>query len=127
MARPADLAADQVHDISVFWLGGGVVVGLILTPYRRVLMRPGPWRAQADSPGDARRLQRVASFAGLNELMARDVPSSIQGGDWCARRRRRRCRAHEFGTRPCMGSLAPEIGGSVIDRFAVCRSRDAAE
>jgi hypothetical protein len=33
------------NKISVLWLGGGIAVGLLLTPHRRVLLTPGPWIA----------------------------------------------------------------------------------
>ncbi len=33
------------NKISVLWLGGGIAVGLLLTPARRHLLTPGPWIA----------------------------------------------------------------------------------
>src|SRR5512143_1556640 len=39
----AVLGLGLLHKISVFWLGGGLLVGLLLTPYRRALLAPGPW------------------------------------------------------------------------------------
>ncbi|MGE5179644.1 MAG: glycosyltransferase family 39 protein [Bacteroidota bacterium] len=37
------LGLGLLNKISVFWLGGGLLVGLLLTPYRRALRTPGPW------------------------------------------------------------------------------------
>jgi dolichyl-phosphate-mannose-protein mannosyltransferase len=37
------LGLGLLNKISVFWLGGGLLVGLLLTPCRRALLTPGPW------------------------------------------------------------------------------------
>jgi hypothetical protein len=39
------LGLGLMNKISVLWLGGGLAVGLLLTPYRRVLRTRGPWIA----------------------------------------------------------------------------------
>ncbi|MGH9463288.1 MAG: glycosyltransferase family 39 protein [Vicinamibacteria bacterium] len=39
------LGLGLLNKISVLWLGGGMVVGLLLTPHRRVLRQIGPWLA----------------------------------------------------------------------------------
>jgi hypothetical protein len=39
------LGLGLLNKISVLWLGGGMVVGLLLTPHRRVLRQTGPWLA----------------------------------------------------------------------------------
>ncbi len=36
-----------LNKISVLWLGGGIAVGLVLTPARRLLLTRGPWIAGA--------------------------------------------------------------------------------
>ena len=45
MALGAILGVGLLNKISVLWLGGGLAVGLLLTPYRRVLRAPWPWAA----------------------------------------------------------------------------------
>lgn len=35
------------NKISILWLGGGIALGLLLTPHRRVLLTPWPWIAGA--------------------------------------------------------------------------------
>jgi hypothetical protein len=39
------LGLGLLNKISVLWLGAGLLVGLMLTPLRRSLKRPGPWLA----------------------------------------------------------------------------------
>jgi hypothetical protein len=39
------LGAGLMNKISVLWLAGGMVIGLLLTPHRRVLRRVWPWAA----------------------------------------------------------------------------------
>jgi len=39
------LGLGLLNKVSVLWLEAGVFVGLLLTPYRRVLREPGPWIA----------------------------------------------------------------------------------
>jgi 4-amino-4-deoxy-L-arabinose transferase-like glycosyltransferase len=41
------LGAALLNKVSALWLGGGILVGLLLTPHRRVLRTPGPWLAAA--------------------------------------------------------------------------------
>ena len=41
------LGLGLLNKTSVLWFGGGVTVGLVLTPYRRLLRTPGPWIAAA--------------------------------------------------------------------------------
>ena len=41
----AVLGLGLLNKISVLWLGAGLVVGLLLTPMRRSLLKPGPWLA----------------------------------------------------------------------------------
>ncbi|RPJ74804.1 MAG: phospholipid carrier-dependent glycosyltransferase, partial [Acidobacteria bacterium] len=36
-----------LNKTSVLWFGGGLAVGLIVTPFRRLIARPGPWAAAA--------------------------------------------------------------------------------
>jgi 4-amino-4-deoxy-L-arabinose transferase-like glycosyltransferase len=40
-----------LNKISVLWLGGGIAVGLVLTPARRLLLTRGPWIAVAIALG----------------------------------------------------------------------------
>jgi hypothetical protein len=39
------LGLGLLNKISTLWLGGGILVGLLLSPHRRMLRRPGPWIA----------------------------------------------------------------------------------
>jgi 4-amino-4-deoxy-L-arabinose transferase-like glycosyltransferase len=39
------LGLGLLNKISVLWLGFGIALGLLLTPHRRALLRPGPWVA----------------------------------------------------------------------------------
>lgn len=39
------LGLGLLNKASVFWLGGGIALGLLLTPHRRVFMKPWPWVA----------------------------------------------------------------------------------
>jgi 4-amino-4-deoxy-L-arabinose transferase-like glycosyltransferase len=41
------LGLGLLNKISVLWLGGGIAVGLVLTPARRLLLTRGPWIAGA--------------------------------------------------------------------------------
>ena len=41
------LGLGLLNKVSVLWLGAGVGVGILLTPYRRVLRTPWPWAAAA--------------------------------------------------------------------------------
>jgi len=41
------LGAGLENKISVFWFGGGIAAGLLLTAARRLLLTPGPWIAAA--------------------------------------------------------------------------------
>ncbi|MFN8060432.1 MAG: glycosyltransferase family 39 protein [Vicinamibacterales bacterium] len=41
------LGIGLLNKISVLWLGGGLAVGLLMTPARRTLRTPGPWVAGA--------------------------------------------------------------------------------
>jgi len=45
VALGAVLGLGLLNKISVLWLGAGILAGLILTPYRRVLRSRGPWIA----------------------------------------------------------------------------------
>ena len=45
LALGATLGLGLLNKISVFWLIGGIGVGLLVTPYRRVLREPWPWVA----------------------------------------------------------------------------------
>jgi 4-amino-4-deoxy-L-arabinose transferase-like glycosyltransferase len=47
VALGAVLGLGLLNKISVLWLGAGVAVGLLVTPYRRLLRRPGPYLAAA--------------------------------------------------------------------------------
>ena len=46
-ALGAVLGLGLLNKIGVLWLGAGIAVALVATPYRRALRRPGPWIAAA--------------------------------------------------------------------------------
>lgn len=45
MVLGAVLGLGLLNKISVLWLGGGIFIGLLLTPHRRMLRTPWPWAA----------------------------------------------------------------------------------